>query len=304
MSAFCFIPATELIKLVRRLMIKRPKPCVSAALALIALILVAWLFYPGGINLTNAALAEYQIEKMTCSSCVHNIENALTKLNGIDSVEINLTSSRGRVTYDPEAIDSRAIAEAISLAGYPASLSLELSPQEYAAMQQEQSQLGQQYLARIGDRLLARSDFEQLVRQRSGKALATEQEDKVWKDVWQDLLQRELLLAAAEQNRVIIQDGEVDARMDELRKGQPELEQMVTERYGSMTAFRKRLKEDMIINRNIADHVFAGISAPGDQQAKFQSWFAGLQKNTVVIIYDPRLKALGQASSGCACCNS
>jgi len=285
-------------------MIKRPKPYISACLALIALIPVVWLFYPGGVNLTNAALAEYQIEKMTCSSCVKNIEKALTSLDGVGSVEVNLTSNRGRVTYDPETVDSRTIAEAISGAGYPASLRLELGPKEYAALQQEQSQLGQQYLARIGDRLLARSDFEQLVRQRSGKALATEQEDQVWKAVWQDLLQRELLLAAAERNRVIIQDGEVDARLDELRKGHPELEQMVTERYGSQADFRKRLKEDMIINRNISDHVFAGTPDPGEREAKLQSWFAGLQKDTEVIIYDPRLKALNQAGGGCACCNS
>lgn len=285
-------------------MLKRPKLYLSTCLALVALVPVVWLFYPSGINPADAALAEYQIEKMTCGSCVKNIEKALSKLDGVGSVEVNLTSNRGRVTYDPGTVDSARIAETISGAGYPASLRLELGPREYAALQQQQSELGQQYMARVGDRLLARSDFEQLVRHRSGGVAPQGADDQILKAVWQDTLQRELLLAAAEQNRVIVQDGEVDARLDELRQGHAELEQVVAERYGSMAEFRQRLREDLIIKRNIEDHVYAGTSDPRERQAKLQDWYAGLQKNTEVIIFDPQLKALNQGGSGCACCNS
>lgn len=285
-------------------MFKSPKLYVSTGLACVAIIAAVWLFYPSGVNPANAALAEYQIEKMTCGSCVGNIEKALSGLAGVGSVEVNLTSNRGRVTYDPSEVDSHVIAEAITSAGYPASLRLALDPQEYAALQQEQSQLGQKYLARIGDRLLARTDFEHLVQQRSGGAAAAEQNNQLLQAVWKDVLQRELLLAAAEQNQVVIQDGEVDARLDELRQEHKGLDQIVTERYGSMQSFRERLREDMIINRNIADHVYAGANSPGERQSKFQGWYAELQKNTEVIIFDPRLKSLGQGGSGCACCNS
>lgn len=284
-------------------MIKRPKLYVVACLVLVALIPVVWLFYPSGINSANAALAEYQIEKMTCGSCVGNIEKALTKIAGVGSVEVNLTSNRGRVTYDPAVIDSKTIAGAISEAGYPATLRLELDAQAYTALQQEQAQLGQQYLARVGDRLLARSDFEQLVRQRAGGAVPAAEDDRLWQAVWQDVLPRELLLAAAEQNQVIIQDGEVDKQLDELRQGHQGLEQVVAERYGSMESFRERLREDLIINRNLEDHVYAGLNDPQQRQARLQSWYAELQKNTEVIIFDPRLKSASQGGSGCACCN-
>ncbi len=283
-------------------MIKRPNLYLSICLILIALVPIVWLFYPTKINSANAALAEYQIEKMTCGSCIGNIEKALSGLDGVGSVEINLTSNRGRVTYDPNEIDSRVIAKVITEAGYPASLRLELEPQDYAALQQEQSRLGQQYLARIGDRLLARSDFEQRVQQRSAGAVAPEQNDQLWQAVWKEVLQRELLLAAAEQNQIIVQDGEVDVRLDELRQEHQGLDEMVMKRYGSMDSFRERLREDMIINRNIDDHVYAGINTPGERQARFQGWYAKLQKDTEVIIFDPRLKSLSQAG-GCACCS-
>ena len=278
-------------------------------LGLVALISV-WLLYPSGTNSANAALAEYQIEKLTCGSCVSNIEKALSDLDGIGSVEVNLTSNRGRVTYDPGEIDSQVIAEKISAAGYPASLRLELDAQEYAALQQEQSQMGQEYLAKIGNRLLSRSDFEQIVQQRSNGAVATGQNDQLWQAVWKEVLQRELLLSAAEQNQIIIQEGEVDLRLDELRQEHKGLDQIVTERYGSIDSFRELLREDMIINRNIDDHVYAGARSPGERQAKFQGWYTELQKNTEVIIYDPRLKSLSQSSGGCGsgsgggCCSS
>lgn len=267
-------------------------------------LIAAWLLYPSGTNSADAALAEYQIEKLTCGSCVSNIEKALSDLDGVGSVEVNLTSNRGRVTYDPGEVDSKLIAEKISAAGYPASLRLELDAREYAALQQEQSQMGQEYLAKIGDRLLARSDFEKIVQQRSPAASATEQSDQLWQAVWKDVLQRELLLSAAEQNQIIIQEGEVDLRLDELRQEHKGFEQIVVERYGSIDNFRELLREDMIINRNIDDYVYAGVKSPGERQSKFQGWYAELQKNTEVIIYDPRLKSLGNAGGGCACCNS
>ena len=285
-------------------MMKRPKLYLSVCLLSVTLIVSAWMLFSSGVSPARAALAEYQIEKMTCGSCVGNIEKALSNLDGIGSVEVNLTSNRGRVTYDPTEIDSQVIAKTITAAGYPAKLRMELAPQEYAALQLEQSQLGQQYLAKIGDRLLARSDFEKLVQQRSGGVVASEQNDQLWQAVWKDVLQRELLLSAAEQNQIIIQDGEVDAKLDELRQEHKGLEQLVVERYGSMDNFRERLREDMVINRNIDDHVYAGMKSPGERQAKFQGWFAELQKNTEVIIFDPRLKSSGQGGGGCACCNS
>lgn len=276
-------------------------------LIVLAVVFVAvggWLFLSGSTTPANAALAEYQIDKMTCGSCVGSIESALMDIDGVANVEVNLTSSRGRVTYDPELTNSRLIEETISAAGYPAKVRLELNPAEYRAMQQEQEQLGQDYLARIGDRLLARQDFEKLVALRANGASGSGQLDQVWKATWKDVLQRELMLSAAEENKIVIQDGEIDVRLDELRQRHKGLDQLVAARYGGMDNFRARLREDMVINRNIENHVYAGVTDPRARQNKLQTWFAELQNSTQVIIFDPRLKGLSQGGSGCACCNS
>ncbi len=170
--------------------------------------------------------------------------------------------------------------------------------------------MGKDYLAKIGVRLLARSDFEQLVQQRSDGAVTAEQDNQLWQAVWKEVLQRELLLSAAEENRIIIQEGEVDLRLDELKQEHKGLEQVVMQRYGSVDNFRKLLREDMIINRNINEHVYVDTKSPGEKQAKFQSWYAELQKNTEVVIFDQRLKTVSQSGGGCGsgngggCCSS
>jgi copper chaperone CopZ len=252
----------------------------------------------------NAALAEFQIEKLTCGACVGNIREALSGTDGIGGVDVNLTSNRGRVTYDPEEVDSQQIAEIITSAGYPAMLRMELSAQEYSSMQKEQESLSEKYLAKIGGRYLLREDFEAALRQRTGHDALPPLDERLWQTTWQDVLQRELLLSAAEKNNVIVQPGEVEARLDELKKGHQGLEQLVTRRYGSVEQFRDRLHQDMVINKNIENHVLAGITEENQRKQRLSTWYAELQSNTEVTIYDNQLKSASQTSGGCACCNS
>ncbi len=284
---------------------KSLKLFLSIGFLLVALTLAAWLWYPSGPVLANAALAEFQIEKLSCGSCVNNIQSALSRLGGVGEVEVSLTSNRGRVFYDPQKVDSQKIAEAITAAGYPASLRLELDPQEYQAMQQEEEKLGQAYMAKIGDRLFARADFETLLQQRSVGAVPRGQEDRLWQSVWQEVLQRELLLTAAEKNQVVVQPYEIEEKLEELQKGHEGLEGLVVKRYGSMDAFKNRLREDMVIKRTIEDHVYDGTTDPRERQDKLQAWYADLQRDTDVIIYDKKLKAATQGGGGCGsgCCS-
>ena len=268
-----------------------------------AIALTAWLLPTTGSSTSNTALAEYQIDRLTCGSCVSNIKEALARYDGIDSVDINLTSNRGRIAFDPKNLNSRIIGEAIASAGYPSQLRLELTPAQYTSLQTKQAQLGQDYIALIGDRLLSRKDFEQFVNQAVGKSPQAKQPPNIRQSVWKDVLQRELLLFAAERSQIVVQDVEVDVRIEKIMKGNKHLKESVAKRYGSKEEFRKRLREDMIINRNIEENVIAGITQQSERQKKLQQWYAELQKNVEVIILDPQLKIASQSGNGCACCS-
>jgi len=272
----------------------------SAGLLLCAVLTAAWLLVPGGVDLSRAALAEYDLQKMTCGSCVANIENALADVRGVGDVQVDLTRETGRVQFDPAVTDAEAIARTISAAGYPATLRAQMSAEELAAMRNEESRLAQKYMARIGDRYVTRLEFEERIDQAIDQNApgSPQAVSAAWRQIWNEMLQRELLLAAAAENDVLVQPGEVDARLRQITDRHPGLEDRIIAEYGSRENFRKRLREDMIIQRNLDEHVVAGVSAPGKRQSLLQSWYADLNRSTEVKIFDPRLKALSTAATG------
>jgi len=272
----------------------------SAGLLLCAVLTAAWLLVPGGVDQSRAALAEYDLQKMTCGSCVANIENALADVRGVGDVQVDLTRETGRVQFDPAVTDAEAIARTISAAGYPATLRAQMSAEELAAMRNEESRLAQKYMARIGDRYVTRLEFEERIDQAIDQNApgSPQAVSAAWRQIWNEMLQRELLLAAAAENDVLVQPGEVDARLRQITDRHPGLEDRIIAEYGSRENFRKRLREDMIIQRNLDEHVVAGVSAPGKRQSLLQSWYADLNRSTEVKIFDPRLKALSTAATG------
>ena len=62
----------------------------------------------------------YSIEGMTCAACSARVEKALRKLEGVESVAVNLATEKARVFYNPEIISPSALHEAIENAGYKA----------------------------------------------------------------------------------------------------------------------------------------------------------------------------------------
>ncbi len=55
---------------------------------------------------------------MSCASCVHHVEEALTGLDGVQSADVNLVTGRARVTFDPARTGRDAMAAAVVDAGY------------------------------------------------------------------------------------------------------------------------------------------------------------------------------------------
>lgn len=63
-----------------------------------------------------------QIEGMTCASCVHLIESTMVEQQGIVSVAVALSTSKGRFTYDIEETGPRTIIASLMQLGFEASL--------------------------------------------------------------------------------------------------------------------------------------------------------------------------------------
>jgi copper chaperone len=58
---------------------------------------------------------------MSCNGCVQSVKNALLRTAGVSTVEVSLQENNAQVTFDEQATNPRALAEAVSEAGYEAS---------------------------------------------------------------------------------------------------------------------------------------------------------------------------------------
>lgn len=58
------------------------------------------------------------IQGMTCASCVRRVEQAITQLEGVKTANINLTTEKAQIIYDPSSLRLSTIKEAVDKAGY------------------------------------------------------------------------------------------------------------------------------------------------------------------------------------------
>ncbi len=60
----------------------------------------------------------YQLETVSCPSCIAKIEGLLKRLNGIYKSEVLFNSSRVKVEYDENILSSKEIVDSIEKVGY------------------------------------------------------------------------------------------------------------------------------------------------------------------------------------------
>ena len=67
-------------------------------------------------------IIQLNIKGMTCASCVAHVEKGIKKIDGIDSVAVNLATEKATVSYDPARTDPESIMKGVADAGYRADL--------------------------------------------------------------------------------------------------------------------------------------------------------------------------------------
>ena len=187
-------------------------------------------------------------------------------------------------------------------------MTADLSVAEYRALRERGRELSANYVAEIGTRLVSKDEFERLValRGKSPGGSPRLAEAQLRQAVWEELLQREVLMTAAESQGVVVQDGEVRRRLKLLRHGQPDFERMMQERFGSLDNLARQLKTEMIIDRTLRQKVLPPGLDAGQQTRFLQRWYGDLIRKTPVTIFDPTLQTTAAGTSGgCggSCCN-
>jgi copper chaperone len=60
----------------------------------------------------------FNVEGMTCMHCVGSVKKAVSALNGVDKVEVNLENKKVNVEFDPERVSFETIKNTIEDQGY------------------------------------------------------------------------------------------------------------------------------------------------------------------------------------------
>ena len=60
----------------------------------------------------------YEVKGMTCVICKGNVEKALKNAYGVSDCKVNLLENEALVTFDENKTDEKALAKAVSDAGY------------------------------------------------------------------------------------------------------------------------------------------------------------------------------------------
>ena len=61
----------------------------------------------------------FQLETLTCPTCVAKIEGALNKQSGVDNATVLFNSSRVKITFNNEEVSEKELQDVIEKVGYP-----------------------------------------------------------------------------------------------------------------------------------------------------------------------------------------
>jgi len=62
---------------------------------------------------------KFQLEPLTCPSCIKKIETKLNKMDGVESAKVMFNSSKVKTTFDEGKVTSDELKETIEKLGYP-----------------------------------------------------------------------------------------------------------------------------------------------------------------------------------------
>lgn len=70
-------------------------------------------------TLKEMKTVRFQLETLTCPSCITKIEGVLNKEPGVEKAKVLFNSSKVKVQYDEEKVSSGRLAELVEKVGYP-----------------------------------------------------------------------------------------------------------------------------------------------------------------------------------------
>ena len=68
----------------------------------------------------NYVSQTFLVENMSCAACPITVRKAMSRVDGVQKVDVNFRKKTVTATYDPKVADAEKIAEASTAVGFPA----------------------------------------------------------------------------------------------------------------------------------------------------------------------------------------
>lgn len=62
---------------------------------------------------------QFQLEPLTCPSCIKKIEGTLGKMDGVQDAKVLFSSSKVKISFNDDQVKSEELQETIEKLGYP-----------------------------------------------------------------------------------------------------------------------------------------------------------------------------------------
>lgn len=70
-------------------------------------------------TLKTLKTVKFQLETLTCPSCIAKIEGVLNKESGVEKAKVLFNSSKVKIKYDEDEVSSERLGELIEKVGFP-----------------------------------------------------------------------------------------------------------------------------------------------------------------------------------------
>lgn len=104
--------------------------------------------------MNNPTKERYNVGGMTCSACSAHVEKAVSKVNGVEKVEVNLLTNSMTVQYDSSICTGHDIIEAVEKGGYTASLPADNTKKSDKAKGESPAQMREREFKEMKKRLI------------------------------------------------------------------------------------------------------------------------------------------------------
>jgi len=268
---------------------------------------------PSNIN-ADLSKALLNVKGLSCSSCIQNIKDALSNIQGIEEILVDISRGTAQIYYNSKTLkEPDRLAQAVTSGGYPATLVKTYSSEDLRKEEAVAAARSQYYIASVGGWDIARSDLdtqldhakkryaktygENLFSTAQGNTLIDNLRAQiVSRLIDEGVMMQEITKAGYKVDAAAVED-ELKKVMQQSGKGLEEFKTALYENGMTFDYFKKRLETQILISRYLEERILNGASSDVEKQTLFTSWFKNAKILAEVLYYDKDLERLVQQQS-------